>query len=277
MRNLLVAGVLLALPVVLGAQPTPAQCTAAAAALAAGNRYAEGWERIPQCGVQGGVAIANALSTAKTVTDSIYLRYLLGAASRIRDGNVWQAAITLSGDKTATHESRVIGLLALLAQHDVAAGLRINLSWNQLMTLPWETCRFRPDPGAFYFSDNSLPGGAVNTAAAHFDTVADDVTNHPVIRTVAGCARAMLLSEVPETVDPSLIQLSYVCGTKFRVNDLGSKWVDVTYQVQSTEESAVLVVGPQAEKVFWTDETGTVVLFYLGNAIRTTANGGTAC
>ncbi|MGH7719036.1 MAG: hypothetical protein ACREON_09370, partial [Gemmatimonadaceae bacterium] len=74
-----------------------------------------------------------------------------------------------------------------------------------------------------------------------------------------------------------LIQLSYVCGTKFRVNNLSSKWIDVSYQLQNTEERGDLAVGPQTEEIIWTHETGTVVLFYLGNAIRTVANGGTAC
>jgi len=283
MRSFLVANVLLTLPAALHAQripgppPTAAECSAAVTALAAAERWGSSWGRIPECGVEGGLAIANALNAVKTVTDSIYLRYLLGAASSIRDGNVWQAAITLSGDKTATLEARVIGLLVLLNQHDVMAALRLDLSWNQLMTVPRATCRFASDLHAAYLSDNSLPRGAVIRAAAHFDAVEEDFTNPAVVRTVAECARVLLRDEVPETVDPALIRLSYVCDTKFRVTNLSSKWIDVSYQVRNTDEHGDYAVGPQSEEMIWTDEIGTVVLFYLGKAIRTAANGGTAC
>jgi hypothetical protein len=104
--------------------------------------------------------------------------------------------------------------------------------------------------------------------------------NEPVvIRDLARCVRVGVRDLVPETVDPELIELSYVCGNRFAVKNLHPKfWAKVTYRVLGTTEAATFSVRPGGQiRVFNTLDTGTVDLSYLGQVIQTVENAGVAC
>lgn len=98
-----------------------------------------------------------------------------------------------------------------------------------------------------------------------------------VVKDLASCIRTMIADEYPERVPTSAITLTYVCGDKFRVNNAGAFWVDVTYSVNNATETGDLVVSPGGHTEFVTETSGLVLLTYMGQVIRERANGGVPC
>jgi hypothetical protein len=87
----------------------------------------------------------------------------------------------------------------------------------------------------------------------------------------------MIASDYPERVPTSAITLTYVCGDKFRVSNSGAFWIEVSYRVQNTTETGEFSVGPQSFRDLVTENTGLVILSYMGQDIRERANAGVPC
>jgi len=257
---------------------TPAECQAQIAALNSGTRDMRGWERIGECASTAGPALASRLRAARMETDSLYLMSLLTAATQMQEPNVWQAGVDLADDAGATVSARVVGLLVQLGQYSDVLSPFGRRSWQTLVSVPWSgLCGFDVTDQARYRSKVALPSYAYPASASHLDALAANASTPAVVRNLARCVREAMARAVPETVDPSLIFLEYVCGTKYRVRNNATKWVDVSYQVYHVSERGDLTVGPGRELVFWTHAPYAVALYYNGQLIRDAQNGQTPC
>jgi hypothetical protein len=91
------------------------------------------------------------------------------------------------------------------------------------------------------------------------------------------------LNGAPTAAQADSLQLTYLCGTRFRVRSPIADSVVVRWQVYNTPDSGrVLVPGrapgaPHAEALFTTQAVGTVRLFVGERLVQTKANGGVAC
>ncbi|MFN0097429.1 MAG: carboxypeptidase-like regulatory domain-containing protein [Gemmatimonadaceae bacterium] len=125
------------------------------------------------------------------------------------------------------------------------------------------------------------PGTAVVTA----ELLPDGCVAPPVnVNVVAGAvATADLLLTCGSTgFDPAGIQLTYLCGTSFRVKNPHPVEVPVTWDVYGTSESGILLLPPATgallgKSFFTVSSVGTVRLFYQGVQIDAKANGGFTC
>jgi hypothetical protein len=264
------------------AQPmTAAECQAAAGAISPADPSGASWSRVAQCGSVGGTALANALSAARAVTDSVYLRSLLSASSRIRDPNLFAMTLSVAEDRTASDAARIIAMLIALQQVNNHNDLAIGLSWSNAVTYPWGTsCQqlVSGHEGGQYSSETSLPANAAVQLGTRLDAIV--FASPPNLQAVidpAKCVRARISAEAPDSVDPVSITLSYVCGNMFRVTNTSPKWIDASYVVVRSTESGDLEVAPNTSKDFEVDRTGTVTLTYLGKVIRQAANSATVC
>jgi hypothetical protein len=278
MRHLLFLVALLASPHAASAQITAAECSAQVSAIQTRAADMRGWERIAECGSSGGQAIASAIRAARTSTDSIYLKNLITAASRIRESNVFQAALDIADDPGATVPARVTALVVLLAQYSNAFTLFPRHSWQSLVSVPLSPgCGISTFSANSYLSDVGLPAHAYDQIASHAEALAANASAPPVVRTLARCVRLSVLAAVPDTVDLALISFDYVCATKYRVHNGGTKWIDVTYQLYHVAEHSDLSVAPGGDVTFFTDAGYGVALYYRGQLIRDAQNGQTQC
>jgi hypothetical protein len=261
----------------LAQRPTAAECGAAVAALAVPNRDMSGWERVAECGVQAGQALGTALTNARTETDGKYLSNLWTAAAAIRDPSVLNSAIALARDRSATVPARVVALVVALAQHVRGVGIT---GWplDRLTTEPWgPRCAFAVTTHQLPGSQNPVPTTYVRRLAALYDEVGWAADENPVLADIARCARVVLRNDVPESVDPSRITLTYMCGTKYRVTNTAPKGATVTYRVSHTREAGDLTIPPKGSRDFYTVFIDAVRLEYNGRVIQEAENGGREC
>lgn len=255
--------------------PSQAQCDTAIANLQAGNRNAS-WDWIGFCGQPAISPVVQALSSATTETDSTYLRKLWGAASRIRNPDVFSTSLQILSNKSATVPARIMALFVAQSQRDNSVMVGSAMSWTAFVSNPIGTqCPLVSVPHTIYGISEALPTDYVAQLAHITDFISRDNTDNQVLRDWARCVR-LRLWEVPDTIDPSLLQLSYVCGRKFLVTNASDRAVLVTYRM-STGETADFAAKAGGATNFHTISTGSVTLFYEGQAIATVENGGTAC
>jgi hypothetical protein len=80
------------------------------------------WRRsvsyLPACGPAGGAALARELTRLESSTDIDELTQSYRAISRIRDAQVFEAALEVVGDASATPGSRIVGLKILITLND---------------------------------------------------------------------------------------------------------------------------------------------------------------
>lgn len=282
--NILVALLLAGGPTALRAQAipsqpiTPEECQAAVSALESGARESAKWSRLPACGSKGAAALGRAVMHARLETDSIYLLSLLSAANRTRGAQLLSAGLNVAEDNGASQPARVMALLVLLGQYDNALAFPMSITWHDLTTVPrGQACRLTSNPEATYASDEgSSPEGLQRTATVT-ERIARQRASSAVIRDLALCVRQAISDSVPESINPSLIQLRYICDNKFGVRNHSDKWIDVSYSVTGTNDHGDLTAAPKAETPFVTDTAGTTQLFYQGRVVASMANKGKAC
>jgi hypothetical protein len=81
------------------------------------------------------------------------------------------------------------------------------------------------------------------------------------------------ISRRPLPVDPQLITFQYVCGTKYRVRNAGTRLVDVSYQVFHVTGRGELTVPANGEACVIAHHPYAVALCHQGQAIRDAQNG----
>jgi hypothetical protein len=261
-----------------GPPPTAAECDSAAASLTSGNRDAVAWSWLGRCGSVGGNALGAALLAARSEMDAEYLMALYGPTSVNRDPAILAAAAQVAADKAATASARITAILVLVGQMNDALAPSLTLSTSDLLGTPiGTTCPLMPTFPAGYVSRQPLQPDSLQLFAGTLDQIRQDAIDNQMVREWASCARNKLSLTIPIMVNHSLIRLSYVCGSRFRVENLSHEWIQVAYRVDHTDEKAGFTVGPGAERLFTTLGTGTVRLIYMGHGIATAANGGTPC
>jgi len=255
---------------------TSAECQTAAQALAAGSRQTWRWERVAECGASGAAALSAALGAARASTDSVLLSALFRTGSRVRDAALWQASLNLAADRSAAVPARVVGMMVAVAQYEPGL-IPVEPTWTRFVTVPMGTaCRFERSEQSGWTSDLGVQSGYLESTAAALDARSVDATESPVIRELAACLRAYL-SGVPQTVDPALITLAYVCGTKYRVANASPFPVTVSYALFHGSERGELPVPPNGAAFIVTNFVYGITLYYQGQAIREAQNGGTTC
>jgi hypothetical protein len=262
-----------------GWTPSAADCQRAADSLTAGSRNARAWGFISSCGATGATALATAIRNVRSgsVVDTTYLTKVLAAARRVQAGAVLDEAIALAESKTSPPAARAFALMIMLAQHQPTAEMR-GEGWSTLLTVPRGAyCRLSYGGGGSYNTMLAMPADYLQRIASSADRVADDPADSPVARGLARCVRLTLRQKVPETVAPELLQLEYVCGTKFRARNAAAKPAQLRYEVEGTTETGAVVVPASASAAFITENTGTVRLFQNATLIASAPNDGTQC
>ncbi|MFN2602574.1 MAG: hypothetical protein ABR582_07455 [Gemmatimonadaceae bacterium] len=258
-----------------GAPPPSAdECTAAVASLTAGEHTGD-WNRIARCGEPGITAVVNAIAALRNETDSLYLQRLATVASYIKNPDLLGASQQIATDNSATVPARLTALLIMAEQYHNALTLRTDCSWDQFVNGPG--CELTWITDVEYVQVAAMPSDYVASIANTASQVASNTQNPAVIIKFARDLRALLLNEVPETIAPASIVVSYTCGNKFRVTNNGSIWADGSYQVGGTTEHGAISVPSNGSIDVYTIKTGPLTLSFPGFSTPPTANGGLSC
>jgi hypothetical protein len=237
-----------------------------------------GWFRIAECGAQAATALADGIRDARFEDDLDYIALLHARATEVRDPGVLSAALEVAADPSASIPARVMSLRVVYRHKNATVDFRG--SWQALVSTPRGiSCTLEPMIHHRLLYESPLPAEYGEQIATVTEGIWFDPNEPVVIRDLARCVRVGVRDLVPETVDPELIELSYVCGNRFAVKNLHPKfWAKVTYRVLGTTEAATFSVRPGGQiRVFNTLDTGTVDLSYLGQVIQTVENAGVAC
>ena len=254
---------------------TQRECETAATALS--NRApASQWERIGWCGSFGAQTLARALIAARLSTDTAFLSDLAWSARLVRDVGLLQTAMQLAEDSTATTAARVVGLLTVVAQY--AAGIAPRgRTFAQLVSVPVGWCWMSNPFHSSYTSDLGVALSDRQSAAMRSATLGLTPSVDPVIRDLASCVSDYVAFDAPPSVDPQLITLDYVCGSKFRVRNAGVKSVRVSYLGFGAQDGGGLYVPANSEAFVIARCECALDLFYQGRLIRSAPNAGTTC
>jgi hypothetical protein len=117
----------------------------------------------------------------------------------------------------------------------------------------------------------------IKDAAAVLEVVLTDASTPAVLRDFARCGRVALLPVAPRLVDPDLLVLAYVCGTRFRIENNGPYDAQLIFSVVGTSERRTLNVNRNSAVTYQSRAVGTVELLYNGQVVRQTPNRGIAC
>jgi hypothetical protein len=109
--------------------------------------------------------------------------------------------------------------------------------------------------------------------------IRDDPAPPPRVRRAAYCLEleVRLRTDRLEPVPTGIIQLTYICGTTFRVRSTWTREARLDYDVYGTAERGWVVAAPGFDKHFATERRGTVRLLDKGRVLQTKANGNKAC
>jgi hypothetical protein len=99
------------------------------------------FDYVVNCGRAGGDALANAIHRTRRVTDTVELAAVTRSLRTFRDGAVFNAALDVAGDRSATVQARVIAFRTLLVMMSPGR----SLSYGQMTSLEENgTCLGRP-------------------------------------------------------------------------------------------------------------------------------------
>jgi hypothetical protein len=196
MRAAFIYLLLVAAPLPLSAQARRANvpCDSVPFLLQAGPKGI-GFQRaakvMPTCGQQARTAIATSIRTLRQSSDSAELSELHEVADTWKDGAIFEAALTVAADRTASARARVHAFSYLLrlrspyngvSYQQLAAGLDAN-------GLPREGCgNRRNSESGFYAGGSPLPGDWATRRRAIARRVFEDKTEPTEVRSAAACA-----------------------------------------------------------------------------------------
>jgi len=279
MRRLALFLLVSARPLAAQFNPSPARCDSAitfvtdAPLPSTSSREWNNWYTVVRCGSSGARAAASVLNQAnvRQEQDAARVRQFFRFVAGTQSSELLGAYQAASIDAAASLPIRLGSLDNMTAL--VSPGLTID-STDPTRFLggscprtdrPWDLHPGVADPPATtYFS-----------VLATVRAVAQDAGAPALLHNVADCWRQILERDAP--VNVTTIRLTYMCGTKFRIRNPNLASIDVQYDVYGTTESGVLAVLGGEDYFFWTENTGTVRLFYQGVLIQTKANGNTTC
>lgn len=281
MRIFLLASVLTAAPgmlhsqTVLAPHPTAAECDSAVASLSSGDRTGN-WGVVYLCGEPGASAVASAIRTARSDSDSAFLQRLWSAANMIRHPLVLAASREVAVDQAATTPARIVALMVMLAQYNNSFSFPMRRTWTQIVTVPAGQSCFAPLEGELYGYSMNLPASYLVDIASTAEAVSADVATPPVVRDISRCIRQVLKPKVPDARQPGPFTVTYVCGNTFRIHNAGA-YASGSYLVENTTESGDLGLPENGSIDVTTVAVGSFVLTAAGYSGDPTPNGGTPC
>jgi hypothetical protein len=258
---------------------TTIECQAAADSLQAASRNTMSWQVLIGCPSHAATAAGSAILAARIETDTTFLSALTTLATSIKAPVVLSSALTLSADKSASLQARIVAVEILLAQYENGIQLRrIGQSWTDIATVPRvSSCRMGGGSGQSYAIELPMPSTYPQQIAAQTEALRDDGSETAVLRGLARCVRTVLLPEVPEAIDSGAITLQYVCRTRFTVHNGNAKPVDLTFEVEGTDETGVISAPANGDLSFITVGVGATRLIFRNQVIRSVANTNLSC
>jgi hypothetical protein len=260
--------------------PTAAACESARSALLGGTTELAAAVDLPYC-PGGSSAIRSAILASRQVSSAGALSVIYFLSAQVVDDAVAIAAIDVALDGSALEIVRTYALFALAAQANPSAALPSPTeSFSGSVTSP---CFFAVE--ASPRADESIPLAPATLLRIHNASLSVyQNASLPVrLRRMALCLQTSLSAVFTPPAVGSAIQLTYLCGNRFRIRNKNFVDVDVRWDVYNTQESSVESIGaasllvPNFDQQFETIQRGTVRLFFNGALIQTKANGGTTC
>ena len=247
---------------VVVAQPTPAQCDAAQAALLAQTTDGTVVEVMVRCPNRASV-IRTAILATRQINDPAILRVPYRLSASFIDDGLANVALDIANDGTATEASRTFALLTVGAQVDPSARLP-DPEASVLASEVAQVCFM--DAWVHTGGPTSAPITAATYARVHTTTLTlfRNASLPPRVRRMAQCAHIAVRGFFLPPVLASDIQLTYLCGNRFRLRNRGFREVDVRWEVYNTTDQGEESIGaatpfhPHFDQTFTTELRGTV-------------------
>jgi hypothetical protein len=264
----------------LGPPPGADQCDGWKDGLAAGGARARdalagGW--LAGC-EDGPRVLAQALRSARLVSDVEHLYALAFAAAGVSDASLFAAALALADDAGATTEARAAAILVTVAQF----GASIDFHHGRGSALLTDPAPASGICGPMIYTHGPaertpLPPDAHRQAAKVLDALIHGADTPALLRNLARCSRGVAGGDVPPQVDLGGVRLEYVCGTTFRIHNPTPIRLVFAYRVEGFSDELDIPVEGSRHEDFDVFETGTVRLLYDGRPLTTLPNGGRPC
>lgn len=146
------------------------------------------------CGDIGGRALADALWRTRAVTDTALLAALGREATMMRSPHVFEAALEVAADRTASVPARASSLLVLLGQED--ENTIVGRSWGENLIIPvGEFCQGASITDVQYLSQAPLPADHRTRVSNLLTRMAEDGTEPLLLRQLAHC----ISREIPQS------------------------------------------------------------------------------
>jgi hypothetical protein len=267
----------------LSAQPSTnrtAWCASSFLALTAGSTESDQLDGLWLC-PNAVPVIDAALNASRATTDSTRLALVFGFGSAITDQTLATTALSIATDVSASELARSYALVMLAVQVTPAA-IAPELSDGGPDGLS-ESCML--DQFTTSTSVRGIPISPVllNSVLTASTALYRGTQNSARIRYLANCVWHQTRRLVSPTVQVSDIQLTYLCGNRFRIRNRNFVPVRVRWNVYNTTDQGEIVVRgaglvtPPYDQTFTTTTRGTTRLFVNGALIQTKANGGSTC
>lgn len=265
--------------------PLPASCGDAAAIIQNGALAAVDSQRaavavVATCEADRPHAIAQAMSRRRTTVDTALISFVFNL--RAADQEVVNTAADLASDRSASTLSRVASLKMLLQVTDSVTGV----DFTTLHSTPiGKVCI--PGTSLTRPSRGSIASAMVATAMVVGKTLENDESEDTAVRSAANClmnswraARGFPV-QLLEHRDLTSIQLTTICGTRFRLTNYNPSAVFIQYDQGAGSEEQVTELPPQVGGnpgllTFRTISSTPVRVLFDGEVVAT-ASAGTPC
>lgn len=272
---------LLALPTQAFAQErvpvTPADCSAASTALTSLPTplpTADAWVTATACGAQGGTALAIAIPSLASKSDTLLLSAALNNLSSIKDGAVFAALLLLAKNTAAQPAARMTAFQGLLAEFDPSLQLTSSIGVSPESS---GGCRPVSVANGAQATGNPMPSDFVTQLGTAAASVAATSSAPTTVKNAARCVLRLIRPTSGPAIDPAKLSLTYVCGRRFKIQNTNPDGVTLQFTVNDTLQQGDLGVPGAKTVTLVTAVVGTVRLYLAGQLIQTRANGGTTC
>ncbi len=262
------------------APPSQAACDGARSALAAGSSTWDDVSVLPAC-QNSALPIRDAIAAARQVADTTRLSVLKSLASALVDSRVAAALLSVGTDAASTEQAKIYLLTALISQV-APRGLVRDLISDQVPSVLTGSCSGGASSAQ---TPVDIPLTLTDKQRIHDASVAlfRGPSTSSRVRWIAACLQDKVTLDFTPSATPSGIQLTYLCGNRFRVRNSNYAEVALTWDVYgSSDNGQESVPAARLDKAFIdqnfvTNVRGTVRLFFNGVLVQTKANGGVAC
>jgi hypothetical protein len=182
---------------------------------------------------------------------------------------VLEAALELAADRAATPSSRVAGLWIAGSYYQEGLMPAEMKSVGEALSKPLETCSFLHliVDWQEYLVNDPLPPNHIERTHALTSLLAVDSTEPELTRNFAACLQRMIRAALPVRIDVARLKLRYHCEGYFYVRNDNDDVAVVQYEVEGTEESGDLEIGPHQEALGFSLEPGTLNVSYEGHLV----------